>query len=51
MPEEEILKIQNNSDNEFVLLFLYSKNININRPMTDNDVAVYGIIFRFSFIL
>ena len=26
-----------------VLLFVYNKNMNIMRPRTDNDVAVYGI--------
>jgi hypothetical protein len=37
-----MLKIQNIKDNEFVLLFLYKRNIKITLPMTDNDVAVYG---------
>jgi len=32
--------MQNVNDKLFVLLFLYSKNININRPIIDNDVAV-----------
>jgi hypothetical protein len=35
--------MQNVNDKLFVLLFLYNKNININLPIIDNDVAVYGI--------
>jgi len=45
MLDEMILKKQNNRDRLFVLLFLYSKNMNINRPKTESDVAVYGITF------
>lgn len=41
-----MLKKQNKSDKLFVLLFLYNKNMNMNRPNTDRDVAVYGITFR-----
>ena len=41
-----MLKIQKINDKLFVLLFLYKRNIKINRPTTDNDVAVYGIIFK-----
>ncbi len=41
-----MLNVQNNRDKLFVLLFLYSKYMNMNRPRTDNDVAVYGITFR-----
>ena len=41
-----ILSKQNVRDREFVLLFRYNKNIKINRPTTDKDVAVYGIIFK-----
>ena len=41
-----MLNMQNNRDKLFVLLFLYSKYMNMNRPRTDNDVAVYGITFR-----
>jgi len=41
-----MLKMQNKRDKLFVLLFLYNKNMNINRPNTDNEVAVYGITFR-----
>jgi hypothetical protein len=33
-----------------VLLFLYNKNMNIIRPITDNDVAVYGITFSAGFV-
>ena len=52
MDDEQILKIQQINDKLFVLLFLYNKNIKIIRPTTDNDVAVYGIIFKsFSFII
>lgn len=52
MDEEQMLKIQKINDKLFVLLFLYNKNIKINRPTTDNDVAVYGIIFKsVSFII
>jgi hypothetical protein len=35
-----MLKMQNNKDKLFVLLFLYNKNIKINLPITDIDVAV-----------
>jgi hypothetical protein len=45
MLDEIMLKKQNNRDKLFVLLFLYSKNMNMNRPKTDSDVAVYGITF------
>lgn len=34
--------MQNNKDKLFVLLFLYKRNIKINLPTTDKDVAVYG---------
>jgi hypothetical protein len=44
-----MLRIQNVKDNIFVLLFLYSKNINIKRPTTERDVAVYGMIRSSSF--
>jgi len=40
MEEEKILKIQKVKDKLFVLLFLYNKNIKINLPTTDNEVAV-----------
>jgi hypothetical protein len=40
MLDEKMLKMQNNKDRLFVLLFLYNKNIKINLPTTDNDVAV-----------
>ena len=40
--EDEILKIQNNRDKLLMLLFLYNKNIKINLPIIDTDVAVYG---------
>jgi hypothetical protein len=46
MLDEMMLKMQNKRDKLFVLLFLYNKNMNMNRPKTDNDVAVYGITFR-----
>ena len=45
MLDEMMLKMQNKRDRLFVLLFLYNKNMNINRPKTDSDVAVYGITF------
>ena len=48
MLDEMMLKKQNKSDRLLVLLFLYNKNMNMNRPKTDNDVAVYGITFRAS---
>ena len=38
--DDDILKRQNNNDKLFVLLFRYNRNIKINRPTTDNDVAV-----------
>jgi hypothetical protein len=44
-------KIQNNNDKLFVLLFLKSKNIKINLPITDKDVAVYEIAFKLSLII
>ena len=40
MPDEKMLSTQNMSDKLFVDLFLYSKNIKINRPRMDNEVAV-----------
>jgi hypothetical protein len=46
MLDEMMLKKQNKRDRLFVLLFLYNKNMNMNRPKTDSDVAVYGITFR-----
>ena len=45
MLDETMLKKQNRRDKLLVLLFLYNKNMNIMRPITDNDVAVYGITF------
>ena len=45
MLDEMMLKKQNKRDRLFVLLFLYNKNMNMNRPKTDSDVAVYGITF------
>ena len=45
MLDEQIFKMQNNSDKLFVLLFLYKRNMKIRRPMTDNEIAVYGIDF------
>jgi len=46
MLDEMMLKMQNKRDKLFVLLFLYNKYINMNRPITDSDVAVYGMTFR-----
>jgi hypothetical protein len=46
MLDEMMLKMQNKRDKLFVLLFLYNKNMNMNRPRTDNEVAVYGITFK-----
>ena len=40
MLEDEMLNIQNNKDRLFSLLFLYKRNMKINLPITDNDVAV-----------
>ena len=45
MLDEIMLRKQNKRDRLFVLLFLYNKYMNINRPKTDSDVAVYGITF------
>jgi len=45
-----ILKKQNSKDKLFVLLFLYNKNMNIMRPITDNEVAVYGITLSAGFV-
>jgi hypothetical protein len=42
MEDDDTLKIQNNKDKLFVLLFLYNKNIKIHLATTDIDVAVYG---------
>ena len=42
MDDDDILKTQNSNDKLFVLLFLYNRYINMNRPITDMDVAVYG---------
>jgi hypothetical protein len=46
MLDETMLKKQNRRDKLLVLLFLYNKNMKMNRPRTDRDVAVYGITFR-----
>jgi hypothetical protein len=46
MLDETMLKKQNRRDKLLVLLFLYNKNMKMKRPMTDRDVAVYGITFR-----
>jgi len=46
MLDEMMLKKQNRRDKLLVLLFLYNKNMKINRPRTDRDVAVYGITFK-----
>jgi hypothetical protein len=51
MLEEQMLKMQNNNDKLFVLLFLYKRNIKINLPTTDKDVAVYGNIFKSSLFM
>jgi hypothetical protein len=40
MVDEKMLIMQNNNDKLLVLLFLYSKNIKINLPITDIEVAV-----------
>jgi hypothetical protein len=50
MLDDTMLKKQNSRDKLFVLLFLYNKNMNIMRPRTDNDVAVYGITFSAGFV-
>jgi len=50
MLDDTMLKKQNSRDKLFVLLFLYNKNMNIMRPITDNDVAVYGITFSAGFV-
>ena len=46
MLDEMMLKMQNKRDKLIVLLFLYNKNMNMKRPKTDNEVAVYGITFN-----
>lgn len=38
-----MLSMQKINDKLLVLLFLYNKNININLPTNETDVAVYGI--------
>ena len=38
--EDDTLKMQNNRDRLFVLLFLYKRNINMHLATTDIDVAV-----------
>ena len=50
MLDEMMLRKQNRSDRLLVLLFLYNKYINMNRPRTESDVAVYGITFRPGFV-
>lgn len=51
MQEEDILKMQNNSDKVFVLLFLYKRNMKIPLEKTDIDVAVYGKNFNSSLLI
>ncbi len=46
--EDIILNIQKVRDSEFVLLFLYRRNMKINLPTTDNEVAVYGRVISSS---
>lgn len=50
MLDEIILRKQNKRDKLFVLLFLYNKNMNMNLPKTDSEVAVYGITFKDWFV-
>lgn len=50
MLDEIILRKQNKRDKLFVLLFLYNKNMNMNRPKTESEVAVYGITFSDWFV-
>ena len=42
--------MQNVNDKLFVLLFLYNKNININREKIEKDVAVYGNVSNIIFV-
>jgi hypothetical protein len=51
MLDEMMLRKQNRSDRLLVLLFLYNKYMNMNRPRTESDVAVYGITFRPGFVI
>jgi hypothetical protein len=51
MLDEMMLRKQNRSDRLLVLLFLYNKYMNMNRPRTESDVAVYGITFRPGFVV
>ena len=37
-----MLRMQNNKDKLLMLLFLYNKNMKINLPIMETDVAVYG---------
>jgi len=40
MLDEHIFKPQNNNDKLLVLLFLYKRNMKMNLPMTDREIAV-----------
>jgi hypothetical protein len=46
-----MLKMQNNNDKLFVLLFLYKRNMKIPLEKTDIDVAVYGKNFNSSLFI
>ena len=48
MLDDDILKTQKSNDKLLVLLFLYNRYINMNLPITDIDVAVYGNTFSCS---
>jgi hypothetical protein len=48
MLDEQIFKTQNIRDKLFVLLFLYSKNMNKNLATIEIDIAVYGNILTCS---
>jgi hypothetical protein len=41
-----MLRMQNNKDKLLMLLFLYNKNMKINLPIIETDVAVYGKICK-----
>lgn len=43
--------MQKSNERLFVLLFLYKRYIKIKRPMSENEIAVYGIDLIVSFII
>jgi hypothetical protein len=46
MDDDRMLRPQNANEYTFVLFFVYSRYIKINRARIENDTAVYGKMIR-----